>query len=241
MCTVTFVPRRGGYILGMNRDEKLTRVIALTPVRHRMGGRDVVFPSEPGGGTWIGLNDAGASLALINWYAIPACATGKPLSRGEVVKALLTSDARELADKRLSGLPLKRLNPFRLIGVFPKSKKVFEWRWNREQLECGEHPWESNTWISSGFDERGAQKTRNKVFSQALLQETTGSLGWLRRLHGSHEPARGPYSTCMHREDAATVSYTEVVVERSQAIMRYRKGAPCCGMPASVHRLALSR
>jgi hypothetical protein len=47
-------------------------------------------------------------------------------------------------------------------------------------------------------------------------------------LHRSHGTERGPYSTCMHREDAATVSYTEVTVSRQRADMSYTPGTPCC-------------
>jgi uncharacterized protein with NRDE domain len=71
MCTVTFIARQNGYALGMNRDEKVTRVTALPPARFCLAGRTVLCPSEPGGGTWIGINDAGSTLALINWYSLP--------------------------------------------------------------------------------------------------------------------------------------------------------------------------
>ena len=66
MCTVTLVAQRNGYVLGMNRDEKLSRVAALPPKAFRLGHRTALFPSEPSGGTWIGVNDAGVTLALIN-------------------------------------------------------------------------------------------------------------------------------------------------------------------------------
>ena len=36
-----------------------------------------------------------------------------------------------------------------------------------------------------------------------------------------------PFSTCMHRADAATVSYTEVAVSLSQVNMRYHAEAMC--------------
>ena len=72
MCTVTFIARRNGYALGMNRDEKLTRVAALPPAQYRLCTRDTLFPSEPNGGTWIGINDANTTFALVNWYSVPA-------------------------------------------------------------------------------------------------------------------------------------------------------------------------
>ena len=45
----------------------------------------------------------------------------------------------------------------------------------------------------------------------------------LRALHRSHAPMRGPFSICMHRADAATVSYAEVCSRRQRATMRYAR------------------
>ena len=124
MCTVTFSPRRRGYALAMNRDEKLTRVAGLPPAEKIIQGRAVLAPSEPGGGTWLALNDSGVTFALINWYAITARVRARSASRGQVVR--------------------------------------------------------------------------------------------------SHSPHPGPFSICMHRADAATVSFREVMVLANQAVMRHQ-------------------
>ena len=94
MCTVTFIVRRRGYCLGMNRDEKLTRPIALPPLKATVDGRTVLAPSEPGGGTWIAANDHGTTLALINWYSITARVDGKAVSRGEDVNSASAAISR---------------------------------------------------------------------------------------------------------------------------------------------------
>jgi hypothetical protein len=227
MCTLTFIARKRGFALGMNRDEKLARVAALPPLIGPAGGRRALFPSEPGGGTWIGVNDTGVCFALINWYAIKTQVSGPSVSRGEVVRSALAADAPGAAAKILGGLPLNRVNPFRLLGFFPAGRNMIEWRWNLKALEPLRHPWETKHWISSGFDEPGAQQSRGQTFAAALRQPSAGGLAWLRRLHRSHEPACGPYSTCMHRADAATVSYTEVIVSARAAKMHYHSGPPC--------------
>jgi hypothetical protein len=67
------------------------------------------------------------------------------------------------------------------------------------------------------------------------------SLNWLRQLHRSHSPKRGPFSICMHRRDASTVSYTEVAVSKKRATMRYKSG-PCCSKGAIVTKtISLAR
>jgi hypothetical protein len=90
-----------------------------------------------------------------------------------------------------------------------------------------DHRWDLGIWISSGFDEPGARRERGRIFRQALRQRSAGTLEWMRRLHHSHIPEAGPYSICMHRADAATVSYTEVLVSARRGRMRYQAGAPC--------------
>jgi Transport and Golgi organisation 2 len=239
MCTVTFIARRNGYALGMNRDEKLTRAQALPPARHRLDRCEALFPSEPTGGTWIGVNDSGATFALINWYSVAARVAGQCVSRGEVVKFALPCTSCDLTDKALASFPLARANPFRLIGIFPARQLVVEWRWNLYRLECLAHRWRTHTWISSGFDEPGAQQTRSTMFRRATRQTSYGSLDWLRRLHRSHAPNPGPYSHCMHRADAATVSYTQITVSPGTATMRYIPGAPCCAGATSTAALTL--
>jgi hypothetical protein len=211
----------------MNRDEKLTRPTGVPPKVKKANGRAVISPSEPGGGTWIAVNDHGATLALINWYSITTRVGGKTVSRGEVVNSMSAAISLDFADTALPGLPLNRINPFRLIGVFPATGDIVEWRWNLSQLVRKNHRWKSQQWISSGFDEPTAQRVRGKTFQRAARQHSTGSLDWLRRLHRSHSPQAGPFSTCMHRADAATVSFTEVTVSSHQATMRYHAGAPC--------------
>lgn len=228
MCTVTLIARRNGYALGMNRDEKLSRVSALPPKRIRVGNRTLIYPSEPTGGTWIGVNDSGLTLALINWYSVPQRVSDKVVSRGEIVRNLLPSFSIDDVQGAFSDQPLSQVNPFRLIGVSPH-KRIVEWRWDLRDLTVHEHSWISRTWISSGFDEPGAQRTRGNFFAEAMNEPDAESIGWLRRIHSSHHTSPSAYSTCMHRKDAATVSYTEIEVTKDKAVMSYL-GGPLCSL-----------
>lgn len=227
MCTVTFIPRRAGFCLAMNRDEQLTRPMALRPRTAIIGGRRVICPTEPGGGTWIALNDRGNCLALINWYSVSRRAGPGAVTRGRIVQSARVADTSRAVEAALGSLPLERVNPFRLIGVFPATREVCEWRWDLHELTRAGHGWQSRQWNSSGFDEPTAQRLRSRAFRAALCQGSVGTLAWLRRLHRSHAPQCGPFSTCMHRADAATVSFTEVCVTRQRATMRYWPGSPC--------------
>jgi hypothetical protein len=241
MCTVTFIARKNGYALGMNRDEQRARAKALPPKRHQIQGRAALLPSEPGGGTWIGVNDAGVTFALINWYSVPARVSGDAISRGHLARAGLGANEADSVDQILMRSPLSRTNPFRLIGVFHDTHQVVEWQWNLSTVRRVAHDWKTNVWISSGFDEAGAQETRRLVFERLIEPESAIDSRRLQTFHASHFPACGPYSVCMHRSDAATVSYTEVAVHGRAARMRYSPGPPCCHDVVHQQSLRLGR
>ena len=226
----------------MNRDEKRDRLAALAPVVLKSGKRRVVFPREPAGGTWISANDAGVCLALINWHRIEREPSDDILSRGLVIRELAGKSTDDEIATALRKLPLRKLRPFRMIAIFPDTRRLTEWRWNVERLTRRDHRWQRQHWFSSGFDERTAELERQRVCDAAVAGgddpgnasirasvNTAGySLSWLRELHRSHAPKRGPFSVCMHRTDASTVSYTEVAVSKQRATMRYKAGPSCC-------------
>lgn len=225
----------------MNRDEKLDRFTALAPAIADIKSRRVVFPREPSGGTWISVNDAGVCLALINWHRIEREPKHDLVSRGQIVRKLAGKFSADEIANGVMKLPLRKLRPFRLIAIVPSWKIVIEWRWNLESLIMRNHEWQRQHWFSSGLDEPRAELERGRVCDAAQDRQSTASLGWLRQLHRSHAPKRGPFSICMHRADAATVSYTEVSVSGRRATMRYKPGR-CCSNGATVTRtISLAR
>src|SRR6266705_4863460 len=176
----------------MKRDEKVTRSTALPPAMGDLAGRRAIFPRELEGGTWIAANDAGVCLALINWHRIERQPVGSIASRGQVVKTLAAKSSDDEIATGLAALPLRRLRPFRLIAIIPSEQRVTEWRWDRDRLVAYKHAWERHHWFSSGLDEPKAERERGRICKAAQSQKSEGRLGWLRRLHRSHSPARGP-------------------------------------------------
>jgi hypothetical protein len=229
MCTVSFFPNSRGFYVAMNRDESLRRPIAALPEVHVNDGRLSVYPSEPTGGTWIGLNDSGLCLALINWYGVPAHPESQAISRGMVVKTALAARNIDELHSALSLLPLNRLPPFRVIAISFQERWITEFRWDQNVLLSQRKQWKGNHWFSSGLDESTAQAKRAEVCRQEWKKPDAGGLQWLRELHKSHLPEPGAFSICMHREDAATVSYTEIVIEDRLGVMRYHPGPLCDG------------
>jgi hypothetical protein len=225
MCSVSFVPGGGGFFLAMNRDEQRARPPGLPP-RVQAGGR-LLYPSEPGGGTWIGVNTEGLALALINWYAQTYDPGVRAASRGCLIPHLLESSSFSALERSWGELELRCFRPFRLLAFSREDRVVREWRWDGGSGGFVDFSWEPGHWFSSGHDEPAAQAVRQRVAEAAWRKPGAGSLSWLRALHASHRPEQGAFSFCMHRTDACTVSYTELAVGGENARMAYRDGSPC--------------
>ena len=228
MCTLTFVPTVDGYRAGMNRDELLTRPTALPPEIHEREGMKAVYPREPSGGTWIACNSSENLLALLNWNEIATASLGEERrTRGLVIPHLILEENSSSTDFGLKRLSLGGVFPFRLVGVFQKERKLAEWRWDGTTIQQLGWAWARKHWFSSSLSDTSATENRGRVCEASSLDPAVGSTSWLRTLHCSHEPEPGPYSVCVHRKDAATVSYTEVECDRSSISMRYVSGSPC--------------
>jgi hypothetical protein len=238
MCTVSFLPQRSGFMLAMNRDEQMSRPRALPPRAHQTGSRKSLYPSEASGGTWIGVNDAGLGVALINWYAKPQRDRALCVSRGIMVPHLLAAETLAEAGVFLSDLPLAQINPFRVIAISAGERKIREWRWDGKLLKSMAHAWARRHWFSSGYDETLANRKRAGVVRAAAISRQTPA--WLRKLHRSHLPERGPFSICMHRAEARTVSYAEILVGGRKAQMVYAAGSPCTKKPGAPRLLPLT-
>ena len=229
MCTVSFIPKDQGFYLAMNRDEKRSRSIALPPRIVTVAGCRAIFPREPNGGTWIAVNHAGVCLALINWHRIKRNPTDEIASRGQVTVNLAGATSSDAIADAMMGMTLRNLRPFRLLTIVPAERVMTEWRWDLELLTSRRHEWERKHWFSSGFDEAIAELERARICAAVCVEPSNDGIASLRHLHQSHAPDRGPFSSCMHRSDAVTVSYTEVVVSAGCVVMRYKKRRPLFG------------
>jgi len=101
MCTLSVITQENGYLLAMNRDEKITRGVGEGPETQDLEGPETqdlngttaIYPSDGAGGTWIAANEYGISLALLNWNDV----VRRPLdirkarSRGGIIPGLASS------------------------------------------------------------------------------------------------------------------------------------------------------
>lgn len=225
-------------MLGMNRDEKITRRQAIPPAVNKIAARLAVYPTDVEGGTWIAANDIGITFGLLNWNDTQ-CVVPRTSTRGSVIPAVITATSPQNAIAALKGLELGGILPFRLVGVFPAEKQVVQWRWNQHLLEDEVFTWRQWQWCSSSLSDAKAAVRRGLSHARAQHESDAGSVAWLRRLHASHDEEERPFSTCVHRLDVKTVSYTELICTSKFVRCDYFHGSPCS--PARTHSVSIAR
>jgi hypothetical protein len=214
MCTVTWVHEEGGYRLLSNRDERRGRRAALPPsVRERDGVQFAAPVDGDFGGTWIGVNERGVSLCLLNGAG--GCGVR---SRGLLVADLVSARSLAEAAERFRRLDLSLYAPFTLLVLAPGRDTVLEWS-GRARGEGRVPP----PLASSSLDLAGVRERRRAEFR--------AHTGPLESFHASHADGPSAYSPCMHRADAETVSLTRVRVTQWQVELFYTPAAPCRGVP----------
>lgn len=229
MCTVTWLPGAHGYELFFNRDEKRTRKPGLPPQAVTRDAVRLIHPTDgDAGGSWIGVNDCGLTVCLLNHHPSPAACQPPPTtlaSRGHALLSLLSCRGVADAVARAQGLRPESYRPFILVAVDPRHPAralVSDGKSLREQ------PVRAPPFLTtSSFDTAAVTLSRRAVFDRCVAGSRSLDAETLFALHRSHDPERGPYSICMHRPDAETVSFSHIVVGRDTVRFTYGDGAPC--------------
>lgn len=236
MCTATWRHTgSAGYELFFNRDELHRRAEAVPPKIHDDGPVRFLSPVDPdGGGTWLGINDRGITIALLNYYADTDSADTSALigassatkSRGLLVTHLL--NARD--DVELRGMlqreALTEYRPFTLLVLMPKRAPFafvsFE---TLSEIASPTMPITSSSYKTRAVIENRLSVYRRQFGQISRLDPPTSVE--LFDYHRSHVPKRSAESVCMHRHDGETRSFTYIRVTEAEATMRYTPGSPC--------------
>ncbi len=226
MCTVSWLHHGGGYSLFCNRDEKRTRAMAEGPrVKTRDGVRYISPTDTTAGGTWLATNEFGMSICLLNGGV--TAGPGVFESRGLLLPELISAPSLAAAVDRILTLDLSRMAPFTTVILEPASPAtVVEWDGTRKtMLGWGEL---CMPLISSSFDSEGVIEERRQELVRLRIAAGELNERVLSDFHTSHGSAASAYSTCMHRPDAETVSFSRVRVMPAEIEFSYSAGTPCC-------------
>jgi hypothetical protein len=198
------------------------------------------------GGAWLGVNESGVALCLLNRYeGTPSSPDDVKTeddhrSRGLLLTSLLDSLTVAHAHARLSGADLSCFRPF-MMAVLSTHEPTLLVHW-ADGLKTFDGAGDASMPLtSSSYRWAEVTATRKSLFRR--MAEGAGAVtpSLLHNFHRSHEPVRGAYSVCMLREDAATVSFSHVKVSGVTIEFSYQPAPPCAGSRAVVVRLPLRR
>lgn len=230
MCTVSWIHSDDGYRLFFNRDEQLARRPGIAPaIRERHGVKFIAPLDGNHGGTWIAVNRFGLTLCLLNFYAAAPDGSGNEfISRGRLIIDLIDSVDQVSVEDRLPARRLDDFRPFTLVAVQPRrAAEVFQW--NGIKLTKRRDGELMMPLTSSSFDALRVINHRRAEFERLRNRKGGLSPGMLYRYHRRHDPVSGAYSVCMHRNDAATVSFSMVKVDNESIEFKYLPDSPCRG------------
>lgn len=245
MCTVTWMRGDDGYQLFCNRDEKLSRQPSVSPKFAVCTGVRFVAPVDGDfGGTWIATNEFGVTLCLLNGANLSGIEatkrTDKRRSRGLLIPELIEARSVVHRVRELCSRDLSQFASFTLV-ILERGRSPVIAEWSGRQILIEFDGDRHLPLASSSLDGVAARRQRRKEYRRLVDAAGQPAFAPLLEFHRSHAFGPGPYSTCMHRDDAETVSFTHVRVTESGAIMSHSPSAPCGNAPAIAAELKLRK
>lgn len=230
MCTVSFLRIPHGFSVMMNRDESPLRpkpedIKQAVVEAAEGGGRRVIFPVDPSSqGTWIGANDQGVVIALMNQHPQGCARPAMAVTRGRLVPEALKAVSAITALERIAALDLSATPPFLALG-FDDQGGPLSLRWDGSHLERRLYADGALELSSSSFEPDDILPRREAQFD-LMLKSVEGKdaaevLAAQEAYHFSEEPQPGPVAVWMTRDDARTVSYTHLLVQPKTCFLRY--------------------
>lgn len=218
-------------VLAANRDELLDRpseapgLLRMKPAV--VGGRDLLA-----GGTWLGVNEHGLTVAITNRYDGPPPEEGRP-SRGVLcLEALACTNAQSAVEQVAAKARAAQFNPFNLLATDKDSL------WMVSNVH-DDAPWRlQDGWhiVGNGAlnDMRDARVARARsIIAVAAKRRSGDPVGWLEGLcrdHGVkvHDGMPPVGALCLHRQHAGTRS-SSILVRNTRGILQFRHadGPPC--------------
>ena len=252
MCTVTVVPGGRGSSgavaptlrVVFNRDELRTRPRSIPPALHACGDRRTIMPVDPwSGGTWIGANDAGLVVGLLNVNAEPTepAATPSeppPESRGVIVPGLLAAGSLTGLLHASHSIDASRHAPFRIMATDGREFVLLASQGHDLREVLRERFLRPVMLTSSGLGDQLVESPRRALFDEVFARWGD----WLdaqRRFHEHTWAGRGHISVLMSRADARTESRVVIDLYADRVSMEYvplldRADSASCAVPVSL-------
>ncbi len=219
MCTVSYLPYQGGFILTSNRDESPDRGItevATLPISNTK----VYFPKDPqAGGSWFAFSEDGHVACLLNGAFVPYDRSQKfALSRGTV---LLDSFKYAQVDHFAGNYDFGHAAPFTLLLL--RGDTIDELIWDGKKLHRANFDAGSaHFWSSVTLYPEDVRQQRRILFDEWLNQHPQYSRDDIRKFHRYGGTGDGANDFVMNRNDIVkTLSISSVWLKDNQYVFNH--------------------
>ena len=220
MCTVSFIPANDTFFITTNRDEKLSRKIAIAPGMFKYNGQKLFFPKDAdAGGTWIVMKENGDTAVLLNGAFI--CHKADPpyrLSRGIILLDIICTERPSVTFTKID---LQDIEPFTLVML--ENNCLYESRWDGAEKYCKQlnenrpYIWSSAT-LYDGF----AVKKREQWFASFLHDHPAPTQQDILNFHHFTGDGDKQNDLLMIRgEMYTTVSITSIQLTKNRGSIKY--------------------
>lgn len=228
MCTVSVIPTESspGCRLVCNRDESPTRAPALPPQQRAAGDRQCLYPVDgKAGGTWLGVNNAGLAVALLNRTAVPApndraAWSATRQSRGIIIPPLLALDTVAEATAAAERIHVGDYPHFLLLILNRHGGVAYDSSPGRMKRLDTWGPGDARLFATSGLGDAWVDPPRRGLFHR-MRTELGLTAAMQDAFHDSGDPEHPECGVMMLRPGARTVSRTVLELTDTNARMTY--------------------
>lgn len=221
MCTLSFCPIEGGFILTSNRDEQVGRD-TISPSIHSLGDRDVIMPTDAvAGGTWIGASST-LTVCILNGGFISHNKTDFPevTSRGKIVRRLF-----EVEDASLyaNNLDCSQYEPFTLVIIdYSPTIIISELVWDGVKKHFRKlGGTRALLWSSSTLYNPEIKAIRQIIFYRSLSEGVINTQEEIFQFHYSQPLGSDQGFRIKRNNGIETVSISQVVVRSNKVEFTY--------------------
>lgn len=205
----------------MNRDELRTRSLATEVRRVQLGTSLCTYPIDPqGGGTWIGVNERGLSMALLNRTGLDFDFKARPFqSRGLIIPKLFEETDLDHSLRAFENLDLSAYPPFALVFIDGKTQRAAVYE---DQAGLRQEKWEALFLSSSSERPQEVLSYREQLFTR--FRQDFGDLPAPKNIESFHltrDAAHPDQGILMRRKFSRTVSLSIVSFENDRASLDY--------------------
>jgi len=207
----------------MNRDELRTRKEAPELYNNSQNHKEITicYPVDLlSGGSWIGVNEKGVALALLNRYHEKHIDMAK--SRGSIIPYLLKQGDVAAIINAIHGMKMQSFNPFELL-IFSKGQ-IYNFCWNGTDLSLQTHQNIKNFFeTSSSVDTETVIKERKNLFDNFCKehqQEEIRKDDILYRFHCQQKLCKS-HSIFMSRKHSHTKSVLQIIMDLKRTTLTY--------------------